>query len=87
VVHAPDESKRRGAALFIAQEATLGPISRAAVIKAQEADTRFKSAVLDELQGIRAALNTLTGRTSIVTGVVPQRTAWVIPGTGIRTRT
>jgi hypothetical protein len=51
----------------------MGPISRAAVIKAQEADTRFKSAVLDELQGIRAALNTLTGRTALEAESINER--------------
>jgi hypothetical protein len=51
----------------------MGPVSRAAVIKSQEADTRFKSAVLDELQGIRAALNTLTGRTALEAESINER--------------
>lgn len=51
----------------------MGPASRAAIIKAQEADTRFKSALLEELQGIRAALNNLTGRGALEIESVNER--------------
>lgn len=51
----------------------MGPISRAAIIKAQEADTRFKSALLEELQGIRSALNNQNGRVALETESINER--------------
>lgn len=51
----------------------MGPASRAAIIKAQEADTRFKAALLEELQGIRSALNNLTGRGALEIESVNER--------------
>lgn len=43
----------------------MGPVSRAAIIKRQEAEERFFGAMIEELQGIRSALNTLTGRNAL----------------------
>lgn len=51
----------------------MGPVSRAALIKAQEADTRFKSALLEELQGIRSALNQQNGRGALEVESINER--------------
>ncbi len=51
----------------------MGPVSRAAIIKRQEADTRFQAALLEELQGIRASLNNLTGRGALETESINER--------------
>ena len=40
----------------------MGPLSRSAVLKRWEAEEHFYGAMIEELQGIRSALNTLTGR-------------------------
>lgn len=51
----------------------MGPISRAAMVKRQITDSEFQGAVLEELQGIRAALNTLSGRIALDTETLTER--------------
>jgi hypothetical protein len=51
----------------------MGPVSRAAIIKRQEAEERFFGAMIEELQGIRSALNTLTGRNALEIESVNER--------------
>lgn len=51
----------------------MGPISRAAVVKRQEADSRFQGAVLEELQGIRSVLNRLVGMNALEKETINER--------------
>ncbi len=43
----------------------MGPRSKEALVARQRADSEFQGAVLEELQGIREALNRLSGRIAL----------------------
>lgn len=51
----------------------MGPVSRAAIVKHQRAVEETLGAVLEELQGMRAALNTLNGRNAMELETVNER--------------
>jgi hypothetical protein len=51
----------------------MGPVSRAALVRRQEADSKFQGAILEELQGIREILNRLSGRHALDSETVNER--------------
>jgi hypothetical protein len=51
----------------------MGPATKAALVARQQADSEFQGAVLEELQGIREAINKLAGRHSLETESINER--------------
>jgi hypothetical protein len=51
----------------------MGPRSKEALVARQRADSEFQGAVLEELQGIREALNKLSGRIALDQETINER--------------